>query len=91
MQIAQQVHGIGKVSAGVPARRFQQGVGVIVASRAFGRDPRELGIGNADLRVPRQVICLARSLLADGPIDGHYYPLVLNPAKPCPTVTNARA
>jgi hypothetical protein len=50
-----------------------------VASAPIARDARELGFGNADL------------MLADGPIDRHHYPLVLVSAKPCPTVTNARA
>jgi hypothetical protein len=50
-----------------------------VATGTLARDARELSIGNADL------------IVADGPIDRHYHPLVMNPAKPSPPVTKARA
>jgi hypothetical protein len=61
------------------AGSLEQSIEILMASTAVGRDPGELAIGDADL------------LLAYGPIDRHYTPLVLFSAKPCPTVSSVRA
>ena len=86
MEAAKQMHAIGQVAAGMTARRLEQCTQIGMARGAIARDTGELSIGDAGL-----VSTLERTLLADGPIDRHSYPLVLNPAMPSPTVTNARA
>jgi len=86
MEAAKQVHGIGEVAAGMAARRFEKRIEIDMTRGAVARDTGELSIGDAGL-----VGSLERTLLADGPINRHSYPLVLNSAKPCPKVTNARA
>ena len=66
MEAAQQVHGIGIVTAGMAAGRFEQGIEIGMASATLARNARKLCFGNAD------------RLVADGPINRHSSPLVLN-------------
>jgi hypothetical protein len=69
MKAAQQMNGIGEVTARMATRRFEQQTKVRMASRTLACDTRKLGFGNAD-RVG--------ALLADGPIDCHSSPRVLS-------------
>ena len=77
VKAAQQVHGVGKVAAGVTAGRFEQHVEIGMASAALARDARELGFGNADRMGPLQSITLMGTLVADGPVNRHSSPLGL--------------
>ena len=42
------MNGIGKVAAGMAARRFEQRIQIGMTRTALARDARELGLGNAD-------------------------------------------
>jgi hypothetical protein len=66
MHVAKQVHRVREIAARMPARSFEKGIQVGVASASLARDARELGFGNADLTV------------ADGPVNRHSSPLVLH-------------